>query len=697
MKKPEILAPAGNMETLIAAISAGCDAVYLSGKKYGARAYAANFDDNELVEAINYAHLYEVKVYVTVNTLIYEDEVDALLDYVGFLHRSGVDALIIQDLGAMDLIRQTYPNLELHASTQMNIHSLNSVKLLEQFNIKRAVLSRELSIEEVKHIKENTNMEIEIFVQGALCISYSGECLMSTLIGDRSGNRGTCAQCCRMKYDLVKDNKVINKDKYVLSTKDLCTLNNIGKLVDIGIDSIKIEGRMKRKEYVYLTVSLYKKAIDSYIKTGKVNITDKDIKELKKIFNREFTKGFLFNEDNDNFTNPKRPNHQGIPIGKVIEIKDKYFKIKLSDELNIQDGIRIKDDDIGFNVTKMFVNDKSVESARKGDIVKIYQKIESLSEVVKTTDYKQLQEINELIKIKRRLPLDIFVEAKIGKPLKMTFKYKDITIHVEGNKILEKANKISATKEEITNKIDKLKDTVYYLNSIKIDLDNNVFIPVIFINELRRKAIEKLNNKRLEVKEVVKGIYNKKLKDYSKVKEKSILIDLDNIPSGFNEVYNIKDIDNTTLKLNRIVVNHKDINKRVLVSELGSVYKYKDVVTDFGLNVTNSYTVAFLHGLGVNKITLSYELSYNQIKDIVDAYHKRYNKHPNLEIIVNGYPEAMVCKYKLNADYLKDRFNNKFKIKLRDNYMYIYNYRKIDLKENYYEIGVNSIRINNEI
>ena len=697
MKRPEILAPAGNMETLIAAISAGCDAVYLSGKKYGARAYAANFDNDELIEAINYAHLYEVKVYVTVNTLIYEDEMDDLLEYVEFLHKIGADALIIQDLGAMDLIRQTYPDLELHASTQMNIHSLNSVKLLEQFNIKRAVLSRELSIEEVRHIKENTNMEIEIFVQGALCISYSGECLMSTFIGSRSGNRGTCAQCCRMKYDLIKDNKVINKDKYVLSTKDLCTLNNVGKLVDIGVDSIKIEGRMKRKEYVYLTVSLYKKAIDSYIKTGKVNITEKDIKELQKIFNRDFTKGFLFNEDNDKFTNPKRPNHQGILIGKVIEVKDKYFKIKLSDELNLQDGIRIVKDDIGFNVTKMFVNDKSVKTAKAKDIVKIYQKINSLSEVVKTTDYKQLQEIDKLINIKKRLPLDISIEAKVGYPLKGIFKYKEKVIEVKSEKILEQANKMAATKEDIINKIDRLKDTVYYLDDIKIDMDDNVFIPVIFINELRREAIEKMNKERLKLKEIKKGIYTKKLKDYPKLQEKSILVESDIIPNGYNEVYNLKNIEGTTLKLNRIIVDHKDMDKRVLVSELGSIYKYSDVVTDFGLNVTNSYTVAFLHSLGVNKITLSYELNYNQIKDLIDAYHKRYNKHPNLEVIVKGTPEAMVCKYKLSGDYIKDRFNNLFKIKIRDDYMYIYNYKEINLKDDYYKIGVNSIRINNEI
>ena len=696
MKRPEILAPAGDMESLKAAISAGADAVYISGKKYGARAFANNFTDEEIKEAITYAHLKDVKIYVTVNTIIYEDEIDDFVNYVGFLYENYVDAIIIQDLGAMDLVRKIYPDLEIHASTQMNIHSLESVKLLQKLGITRAVLSRELNIEKIKNIKENSNIELEIFVQGALCISYSGQCLMSTLIGNRSGNRGTCAQCCRMKYDIIKNDKIINEDKYVLSTKDLCTLNDIGKLIDIGVDSIKIEGRMKRKEYVYLAVSLYKKAIDSYIKTGKVNITEEDIKELKKIFNRKFTKGFLFNESNDKFINAERPNNQGVIIGKIIEVKENYFKLKLIDNLNVLDGIRIKDDDIGFTVTKMFLNDKEVKEAKKGDIVKIYQKVNTLSDVVKTTDYNQLKEIDNLISINKRLPIDVEVQAYLNKPLKVTFKYKNFIVVKNSDYIIERAKSSQVDSETIRNKLNKLNNTPYYINSIDIKIEDNIFIPIFVINDIRRNLIEELNNKRLERKELRYDEYKIELPDYKRESKKSILIDSNEEISGYDEVYNFQDTKNTTLKLNRIIESHEDINKRVLVSELGSINKYKDVVTDFGLNVTNSYTVAFLHSLGVKKITLSYELNYKQIKDIIESYHKRYNKHPNLEVIVSGYPEAMVCKYKIYADYLKDRFDNLFKIKIRNNYMYIYNYKKINLHEDFYKIGVNSIRYNEE-
>ena len=210
MKKPELLAPAGSMESLKAAICAGCDAVYLSGKKYGARSFATNFDNDELIEAIKLCHLYGIKIYVTVNTLIFEDEVEEFFNYIDFLHVNNVDAIIIQDIGMVDLIRKTYPNLELHASTQMHIHNLEGVKLLEKLNIKRAVLARETSIDTIKKIKNNTNLELEIFVHGALCVSYSGQCLMSYLIGGRSGNRGACAGSCRLPYDVIRENKKLN-------------------------------------------------------------------------------------------------------------------------------------------------------------------------------------------------------------------------------------------------------------------------------------------------------------------------------------------------------------------------------------------------------------------------------------------------------------------------------------------------------
>jgi len=355
MKKPELLAPVGNMECLKAAISAGCDAVYLGGYTFGARNYALNFSNEEIVEAINYAHIYGVKVYITVNTLIYEDEVNRFIEYVDFLHKNNVDALIIQDLGMMDLVRKTYPNLELHASTQMHIHNLEGVLFAQKMGLKRAVLAREVSIDEIEKIKQNSNIELEIFVEGALCVSYSGQCLMSSLIGGRSGNRGTCTQCCRMKYDIYSNDKKLNKDNYLLSMKDLNTIKHIGKLIDIGVDSFKIEGRMKRPEYVYLMVSLYRRVIDEYLKTGKINFNISDEIEMKKIFNREFTKGYLFNEENKKVINTFRPNHMGITLGTVIDVNDKKIKIKLEENLRKNDGIRIiGSTDVGFNISKMY-------------------------------------------------------------------------------------------------------------------------------------------------------------------------------------------------------------------------------------------------------------------------------------------------------------------------------------------------------
>ena len=272
MKKPELLAPVGNKECLIAAIEAGCDAIYLSGIMFGARKFANNFNNQELKEAIDYAHKYKVKVYVTVNTLIYEDEVEEFIKYVDFLHKSNVDALIMQDIGMMDLVRKTYPNLKIHASTQMHIHNLEGTKFMEDLGLERVVLARETSLLEIKKIKENTNIQLEIFIHGALCMCYSGQCLMSSLIGGRSGNRGTCSQCCRLQYDLISDNKKVNKNKYLLSTKDLNSIDNLYKLLELNIDSLKIEGRMKSPEYVYQVVKIYRMIIDNYYLNKKIEI-----------------------------------------------------------------------------------------------------------------------------------------------------------------------------------------------------------------------------------------------------------------------------------------------------------------------------------------------------------------------------------------------------------------------------------------
>lgn len=696
-KKVELLSPVSSFETLKAAILAGCDAVYLSGKKYGARAYAKNFTDHELIEALNYAHLYNVKVYVTVNTLIYEREMDDFLEYIFFLHKNGVDAVIMQDIGAMDVVRKIFPNLEIHASTQMNIHSKESAQLLQKLKIKRAVLAREMNLSLIKEIKEDVDLELEVFVQGALCVCYSGLCLMSSMIGGRSGNRGTCAQCCRMPYSLIKDGKKIKKEEYLLSTKDLCTLKYLDQLLEIGVDSLKIEGRMKRCEYVFFTTYLYRKAIDSYYENGYVSIKEEDITSLKKLFNRGFTKGFLFQEENDSFIHSYRPNHMGVFFGDVIKRGKDFFLLKLEDDLNVQDGIRLVDSDIGFLVQEMYQKNKKVKSAKKGEIVEIRKKIPSCGKVVKTTDFKQLQEIRTKLKEEKKLPLSMHLEAKIGQPLRLFLTYQDDKVAIESSYIVEKSRTSQTTKKDIKEKLSQLNDTIYYLSNLTFSSDDDIFIPVFRLKELRREGVGKLNEKRLQRKDVVRCEYKIEVKDYKREQKKAILVDTDKQVVGYDEVYNYQDMDNTTLKLNRILERHEKRDKRVLVSDLGSLLVYRNVVADFSFNVVNSYSIAFLHSLGVDKVTLSYELTYDEIKEILNSYHKRYQKHPNVEVIVDSYPEVMVCKYLLDGDFLEDKFHNRFPIRIRDGFMHLYFYKRKILTDDFYKIGVNSIRYHKEL
>ena len=711
MKKPELLAPVGSMEALYAAIEAGCDAVYLSGKKYGARVFANNFLDMELIDAIKYSHLYGVKVYVTVNTIIYEEEVDDFLAYIDFLHSNNVDAVIMQDIGMVDLVGKLYPNLEIHISTQMHVHNLEGVKFFENMGLKRVVLARETSIGDIKKIKKSSNVDIEVFVHGALCVSYSGQCLMSSLIGGRSGNRGACAQSCRLPYDLISDGKKINKDKYLISTKDLMTLNHIGELIESGIDSFKIEGRMKRPEYVYLIVSLYRKAIDSYLKNGVVNISDDDIISMKKIFNRGFTDGFLFNQKY--IVNSKRPNHMGIEIGRVIDYRGGYVFVKLNDDLNVHDGIRIVgSSDVGLSIDKMFVDNKDVSHAYNGDVVKF--KCDSVlkdSLVLKTTDYLQINEINDLINSKSRKVL-INGLIKLNKGSKIYLELSDgINTVSVSDYIVEEAVKRSISRDDVIKQIDRLGGTVFKFDKLEVQLDNQVFVPVSLLNDIRRRCIDLLVSKRLYDTNYVKGNYNISIPNFDCVNAKSCLIENSSLYDKYKNydfVY-IDDYDefkklnysNVYYKVPRVNYSYKDISSRVLVGEIGSLYKYDDVDTDFSFNVVNSYSVAFLHSIGVNKITLSYELDLIKIKSIIDAYHDRYGAHPNLEVIVDSCEEVMVSKlnlfdyYNISNGSLKDRFGNLYPIKVKNNLMYIYNCKRRNMDvSSLYSIGVNVVRIN---
>ena len=703
----ELLSPAGNFESLKAAILGGCDAVYLGGKLFGARAFSNNFNNEELIEAIKYAHLYGVKVYVTINTLIYENEVEKFMNYVDFLYKNNVDALIIQDIGMMDLIRKTYPLLELHASTQMHIHNLEGVKLVESLGLKRAVLARETPISLIEEIKKNTNIELEIFVHGALCVSYSGQCLFSSLIGNRSGNRGSCAGSCRQKYNLLVDDKKINNDEYLLSCKDLCTIEDIGKLIDIGVDSFKIEGRMKSPSYVYLVTKLYREAIDSYISGKKINI---DLTELKKIFNREYTKGFLFNEKY--IVNEYRPNHLGVEIGKVIKLKNNYVDILLTDELNINDGIRFINNDVGFIVTGMFKNKKRITKGNIGDIVSIYCKDKVSGNVVKTYDYLLNKKIDNILKINKKIKIKGNLEVYLNNKIKLEVTDGKNNIIVFGNVVTEAINS-PISFDRIKEQLNKLGNTIYEFSELNIVGNTNIFIPIKELNELKYKFVNLLNEKRLYNYKYVKQEYSIDLSDFPKEKNYNILIsDIKDYDKNSNykyiymdeNLYNKIDDSRKVLKLDRVIEKHKEYNKKLLIGELGSLI-YKDILSDFSFNVTNSYSVAFLHSHNVKQICLSYELTDTQIKNIIDAYHNRYHKHPNLELVIYGNLEAMVSKYNINKKYnvnksmLEDRFKNKYPIIIKNDLMHIYDYKKrnfIDYNK-YFDMGINNLRYNKDV
>lgn len=720
MKKPELLAPAGNMDALYAAILGGCDAVYIGGYMFGARNYASNFSNEELEYAVLYAHEYGVKVYVTTNTLIYENEVNRFIKYIEYLNSINVDAVIMQDIGMMDYVRHAFPDIEVHASTQMHIHNASGVEFVSSCGCTRAVLARETDYDTIKNIKNNTDIELEIFVHGALCISYSGQCLMSSLIGNRSGNRGTCAGSCRLKYDVLDNNlKKYNTDEYNLSTKDLNSLENLAKLIETGADSFKIEGRMKSPEYVYLVTKLYRRAIDSYFEYGKVKIDDNYLLDLKKTFNRLFTKGFLFKAKNNEIINPFRPNHVGINLGNVIDFKNDFVTIKLDADLSINDGIRIIDkEDYGFVVTSLFINRKRVTNAKAGDIISIpcKKKVKINSKVLKTTDHEVIKKIDyEINNLHRKVFIDGILDIRVSENPTLRITDGINKIEVKGNIIVEHAQKVPTDVNRIKEQLYKTGNTIYEFKNLDINSDKDIFIPIKEINEMRRKALEELKLKRIfrdkkrvleyndsiDVdfeKHIGKTVYIKSKEQYNKIKKFNfdyIFMDED--------LFNTIDDDRKVLKIPRVINKYKDYDKLLLVGELGSVYNYKNKFTDFSLNVVNSYSVRLLHSMNVSMITLSYELELYQIEEIISSYKKRYNKNPNLEVIVYAKEEVMISKFNIldyykigDSGYLKDRYNNLYRVISKDNLMYIYNYkaRKITNYKSLYDIGVNSIRYN---
>lgn len=665
MRKIELLAPAGSMEALIAAVQNGCDALYLGGVMFGARAFANNFDRDEMMEALQYAHSYGVKVYVTMNTLLFEEEMEEALAYAGFLYEHGVDALIIQDLGLFDLIHQTYPELELHASTQMHIHSAVGIKFIRDLGMKRVVLPRETPIEEIAQYTR-LGIDVEVFVQGALCVAYSGQCLMSAKKLSRSGNRGACAQMCRMKYRLghKEGTQLVYEQQegdYLLSPKDLNTLRQVPALIEAGVTSFKIEGRMKRPAYVAQMVSLYRKAIDAYTQGKSFDERDGE-EEMRKIFNREFTSGHLFHQKGSALINPKRPNHMGIELGTVLYKKGKRATIQLTHSLHQHDGIRFlcEGEDIGCMVNKLYVDGLLKNQANAGQIVEIDVDgyIPKGCKAVKTSDVLQLQALQaEYEREPRKVMIHVSARLYANEPLKVSIVDEfGVTCAMQSDQLVEQAIKTPLSKERIDQQLRKCGDTIFQVDKLTLDVQEGITIPIKVINETRRAALLALYEKRIQSpNKPVKQTYHREL---SISQEEGVFVSVHTQaqleavqaaqPTSIfcsPELYaQCSKQDPSIGMIGKRVMKEEYPNTTILCSEAGGI-SCETVYADHFMNVTNSYTAAFLFAHGVKGIILSNECDETQIQTIKQAFQTRYGCTGNFITYGYGREELMVMEY----------------------------------------------------
>ncbi len=770
MQEIELLAPVGSWEALEAAVQSGADAVYLGGKAFNARQSANNFDEEELKRAVEYCHLRDVAVYITVNTLVSNEELKELGKYILYLYEIDVDAVILQDLGAAKLIRDLLPDLELHASTQMSTHNAESVKMLEKIGFKRVVLDREMSLKEIEYVRDNSSLDLEVFVHGALCVSYSGQCLMSSMIGGRSGNRGRCAQPCRMKYNLVNTNTqkeiMTDQGKYLLSPKDLNTLENIDSILNSGVKSLKIEGRLKRPEYVATVVSAYRKAIDRYISTrDSINISNETLYDVEQIFNRGFTRGYILGDSGKKLMSPFKPNNRGIKVGEVISYDKKRQKLTILLErvLRKGDGLEIwsnKGDNPGAIVENIFIKGKKLEEAFKGSTVEIPFRHNAVkgSPVYRTSDI-------ELIKRSRKIyqntdkSISIYGEfkAEIGSAMELIlWDEHNNYVNIKSTYIVEKAQNKAIEESRIREQISKLGGTPYILEELKLNLEKESAISIGELNKLRRAAIEELNKKRanynnrseMDIQKFSQELDNwfefKEEKSKSSMELSVSVGNLNQLNAILNqEVQRVYYREFSTLEeAKKIAVNNNlelipvvhrimsdnninDIKKylkayklsqKVMVGDLGALGALSSIenislIPDFSLNIFNNGAIKLLETLKVKEVTLSPELTLNQISSMLRQtkvsseaiVHGHLpvmvTKHCPVSIVIGKEKEEESCSMCRNTSYgLKDRLGLIFPLETNENCtVEILNTQKLCLIENLKELdksGLNRVRLN---
>lgn len=659
--KYELLAPAGNMSALKAAIIAGADAIYLGSSEFSARAKAKNFNLEELNEAVKFAHLRNVKIFVTMNILISDKEMKDALTLVSKLYDIGVDALIVQDYGLAKKIRENFSDFEMHASTQMAINNYYGALFLKNMGFSRVVLARETPLFEIEKIS-TLGIEIEAFIHGALCVSYSGECLMSSMIGGKSGNRGECAQACRKPYEIYDlDKNLIGDKKYYLSPKDLNTLDNVKDMLDRGAYSLKIEGRMKNPEYVFTVVSAYKNAING-------NVSEDEKKEVAEAFNRGFTKG-LFNGDfGRDFISYDRPDNRGVEIGKVISVDKNLATVNFYEDIFQGDGLEFKKDGktFGIRIDKFYEKNKNHN-------IKLPKSCDKDSNINRTFSIKWQQDVdNKLSSYDYKVPLDVKVDVKLGKNPIICGKTLGIKSKYVLDEVVEEAKKSPITSEKIEENISKFGDTIFELSDIDINLDDKAFMSISSVNKLRRGLVEKLEQKILDknlVREEVSGFkFNKSIgeeREESRIKvffnkfkdlQNANLDEIDEIIIRLEDLDKFKELNlgrSVSIYLDKFYsyIELEDIKKEILnneivdgiwINNLSEFQIFKDekinINADIGLNIFNRDSVKFFNDLGLKSITLSPELKAAQIREISKEV-------ANINLISYGRVAVMTMKH----------------------------------------------------
>ena len=609
----KIVAPAGNMERFYSAISATADEIYLGLKGFGARRNAENFTVEELKKAIDYAHLRGSRIFLTLNTIMTNREIELLYPTLKDLYNYGLDAIIVQDIGYAEYLHKNFPSIEIHGSTQMTVANYYEINYLKELGFKRIVLPRELSFEEIKEIRKYTDMELEVFVSGSLCISFSGNCYMSSFIGGRSGNRGMCAQPCRKEYKTS-----CGKKSYFLSPKDqLYGFDEIKKLQEIGVESIKVEGRMKDVSYVYETVSYFRNLI---------NGIDKE-ENTPKLFNRGYSKGYFYDNDK-NIMNRDYSYNMGEKIGEVVE-----KSIRLDEDIVSGDGITFVSKDYknlgGTYINKIaYKNEKLVLTFPEGTkyIFRNYNKRlnDEISKKIKSTDKKLEINFDFTAKLNEKLILKTYLEDENGN--------KILNLEEISETLTQNAQKRAISEEDIKEKLTEIGDSEFTVKNIKIDIDENIFIPLSELKNLKRNAVEKFREKILsyfrrdldsELKENNQGYFKLEIeKDEPKDLEIRVIVSNEeqkNFLENIKDEYNIKEIYYRTYDIAKqsMLGQHNLDNK--LASNLYELLENKNsaVMLNWNMNIVNSYTISVLEKIEkLESFIVSPEINFSKIREL---------------------------------------------------------------------------------